>query len=173
MGKAHLVVRTVSARARRGVLEFAGLKWPCALGRGGVAARKREGDGATPRGRFRVLQIFYRSDKFAILPCAVPLMAIKPQMGWCDAPADANYNRRVRHPYGASAERLWREDGLYDAVAVLDYNVRPRVRGKGSAIFLHVAREGFAPTEGCVALKARDLRILLSRLKPGTRLIVP
>ena len=89
------------------------------------------------------------------------MRAIRPRDGWCDAPADRNYNRPVRHPYPASAERLWRADGLYDVVVVLGYNDRPRVRGRGSAIFMHVARPGYAPTEGCIALaRPHLLRVL-------------
>ena len=87
----------------------------------------------------------------------LPARAIRPDDGWCDASADRNYNRPVRHPYSASAERLWRSDGLYDLVVVLAYNERPRVRGRGSAIFMHVARPGYAPTEGCIALARAHL----------------
>lgn len=87
--------------------------------------------------------------------------------GWCDAPADRNYNRPVRLPYAASTERMWRSDHLYDLVIILDYNIWPRQRGRGSAIFLHIAREGFQPTEGCIALRSQDLEKLLSRIGPA------
>jgi L,D-peptidoglycan transpeptidase YkuD (ErfK/YbiS/YcfS/YnhG family) len=87
--------------------------------------------------------------------------------GWCDAPGDRNYNRPVRHPYPASAERLWREDELYDVLVVLGHNQRPRLRGGGSAIFMHVARPGYLPTEGCIALERGHLLALLERLGPG------
>jgi len=97
----------------------------------------------------------------------LPVRPIDRDYGWCDAPGDRNYNRLVRHPYPASAERLWRPDALYDVVVVLDHNVRPRVRGHGSAIFMHVARPGYAPTEGCIALRREHLLVLLSRLGPG------
>lgn len=100
------------------------------------------------------------------------MRAIKPADGWCDAVRDRNYNRPVQHPYPASAERLWREDRLYDVVVVLDHNQQPRIRGHGSAIFLHVRRPGSAPTEGCVALEPNDLRRLLRVLVPGRRLII-
>jgi L,D-peptidoglycan transpeptidase YkuD (ErfK/YbiS/YcfS/YnhG family) len=92
---------------------------------------------------------------------------IEPDDGWCDDPADPNYNRPVKHPYTASAERLWREDGVYDIVVVLDYNDDPVVPGKGSAIFLHLARPDYAPTEGCVALARADMEALLAQAKPG------
>lgn len=97
----------------------------------------------------------------------LPLRQLRPTDGWCDAPQDRNYNRRVVRPYPASAERLWREDGLYDVVVVLGCNDVPRVRGRGSAIFLHVARPGYAPTEGCVAIALPDLVRVLVRLRRG------
>jgi L,D-peptidoglycan transpeptidase YkuD (ErfK/YbiS/YcfS/YnhG family) len=96
--------------------------------------------------------------------------AIRERDGWCDASADRNYNRPVRHPYPASAERLWRADGLYDIVVVLDCNDRPRVRGRGSAIFMHVAKPGYAPTEGCIALAQAHLLRLLVRLRRRSRI---
>lgn len=100
------------------------------------------------------------------------MIVLVPGMGWCDAPSDPNYNRQVRYPYRASAEALWRDDGLYDLVAVLDYNVRPRVRGRGSAIFMHVARPGYLPTEGCIALRKDHLRRLLSLTGRGSTINV-
>lgn len=161
-----------SAAAQRGTLEFGPFRWPCALGRSGIRAVKREGDGASPRGSYAVLRIFYRPDKFRRSPVAVPAAALTACAGWCDAAADRNYNRRVRLPYAASAERMWRDDDLYDAVLVLDYNIRPRIRGAGSAIFLHIARAGYLPTEGCVAISKHDMRLLLSRLRSGTHLVI-
>ena len=140
------------------------LSFPCALGRSGSRACKREGDGATPAGRWRMRAVLYRADRAHRPRTALPVMAIRPQDGWCDAPADRNYNRPVRHPYPASAERLWRSDGLYDIVVVLACNEQPRVRGRGSAIFRHVARTGYAPTEGCIALARPHLLKLLERV---------
>ena len=126
---------------------------------------KREGDGATPRGRFVIRHAYYRPDTAGRIGSALRLVPLHPAMGWCDAPGDRNYNRPVRLPYPASAERLWRDDGLYDVVIVLGHNDRPRVRGHGSAIFMHVARPGFLPTEGCIALKREHLRVLLGCLR--------
>lgn len=152
-------IRAISARSTRGLLALGTRQMPCALGRSGRLSRKREGDGGTPLGRFALGPVFYRPDRGPRPPVgrARPL---RPAQGWCDAAADRNYNRPVRHPYPASAERLWREDGLYDVVVVVDYNRRPRVKGLGSAIFVHAARPGFTPTEGCVALARPHLRWL-------------
>ncbi|KAB2920200.1 MAG: L,D-transpeptidase family protein [Hyphomicrobiaceae bacterium] len=163
----------LSPSACRGTLRFAYLQFPCALGRSGSRARKREGDGATPIGRWRVRQVLYRADRVRRPRTSLPVKPIAASDGWCDAPTDRNYNRPVRHPYGASAERLSRSDGLYDLVVVLGYNDRPRVRGLGSAIFMHVARAGYAPTEGCIALDARHLRRVVEHLKPGMMVRVP
>jgi L,D-peptidoglycan transpeptidase YkuD (ErfK/YbiS/YcfS/YnhG family) len=168
-----VVVSTLSASATRGRLKLGNLTFPCALGRTGWRARKREGDGATPAGVWRMRSVLYRADRVE-RPCtALPVRAIRPHDGWCDASADRNYNRLVRHPYRASAERLWRTDALYDIVVVLGYNDRPRVLRHGSAIFMHVARAGYAPTEGCIALTRAHLLRLLARLGPRSVVAVP
>jgi L,D-peptidoglycan transpeptidase YkuD (ErfK/YbiS/YcfS/YnhG family) len=157
-------VSALSSGACRGILTLEGMSFPCALGRAGCRARKREGDGATPAGLWRLRAVLYRSDRVRRPRTHLPVRAIRQRDGWCDAPADRNYNRPVRHPYPASAERLWRTDALYDIVVVLDYNDRPRVRGRGSAIFMHVAKPGYAPTEGCIALARPHLLRLLERM---------
>lgn len=160
-------VMGLAPSAARGVVKLGGLVLPCALGRSGRRTLKREGDGATPVGRWRLLQVLYRPDRIRRPATALPVGRIEPDDGWCDAPADRNYNRPVRHPYPASAERLWRTDGLYDLVVVLSHNVRPRVRGGGSAIFMHVAQPGYRPTAGCIALKREHLQLLLEWLGAG------
>jgi L,D-peptidoglycan transpeptidase YkuD (ErfK/YbiS/YcfS/YnhG family) len=141
----------------------------CALGRGGVldAALKREGDGASPLGAWPIRRVLYRPDRGAPPATALPCAALEPDDGWCDDPGDGAYNRPVKHPYSASAERLWREDGIYDVIVVLGHNDDPVRPGAGSAIFLHLARPDYAPTEGCVALARADLEILLARAKLG------
>lgn len=156
----------------RGRLVGAGLALPCALGRSGLTRLKREGDGATPVGRFEILSGRYRADRGLPVPAPVPLRPIRPGDGWCDDVGDGRYNRPVELPCRASHEMLRRDDGLYDLVLILDWNVRRRVVGRGSAIFLHCARDGFAPTAGCIALRPADLRRLLPRLGGRTVLIV-
>jgi L,D-peptidoglycan transpeptidase YkuD (ErfK/YbiS/YcfS/YnhG family) len=145
---------------------------PCALGRGGISRGKREGDGATPAGRLVLRRIWYRADRVPRPRSRLPVHAIRPDDGWCDAAGDRNYNRPVRLPYPASHERLWRDDHVYDVVVELGWNERPRVQGRGSAIFLHLARPGYAPTEGCVALARADMLRLLPHLRPGMALII-
>ncbi|MBO0765413.1 MAG: L,D-transpeptidase family protein [Hyphomicrobiaceae bacterium] len=162
----------LSAARPRGFVKLGGLAFACALGRSGRRTRKREGDGATPVGCWRVLAVLYRADRVRRPATRLPVRRIFLRDGWCDAPADRNYNRPVRHPYPASAEHLWRADGLYDLVVVLSHNVRPRVRGAGSAVFMHAARPGYGPTEGCIALKRDHLERLLSRLRMGAKLCI-
>jgi L,D-peptidoglycan transpeptidase YkuD (ErfK/YbiS/YcfS/YnhG family) len=157
----------VTMRGGHAVLDWGAGARRCAIGPGGIAVKGGEGDGITPRGRWPVREIFYRPDRIARPQVKLPLRAIRPQDGWCDAPHDANYNRRVTLPYRASAERMWRDDHLYDLVAVLGYNDGPVVPGKGSAIFLHLARPDYAVTQGCVGLVFADALAALEQLRPG------
>lgn len=140
------------------------------MGKGGLksAGDKREGDGASPIGAWPVRRVYYRPDKGPAPETGLPVIALKPGDGWCDDPDEAFYNRLVPLPCPGSHERLWREDGLYDLVAELGFNDDPVNAGKGSAIFLHVARPGYLPTEGCVALAEPDLRLVLARLSGGS-----
>jgi len=154
---------------RRGRLVAGPIVLPCALGRSGPTHVKREGDGASPVGRFAVLGGFYRPDRLPRPRTTLPMRPIRPQDGWCDDPADRRYNRPVRLPYPASHERMWRDDRLYDVVLDLDWNRGPIRKGRGSAIFLHLAKPGFEPTQGCVAVDPRAIRRLLQRMGPRTR----
>ncbi len=133
-----------------------------ALGRGGVRARKQEGDGATPAGVLPLRRVLYRADRVRPPACAVPIEPIAPNDGWCDDPENPLYNRLVRLPHPGRHEALWREDALYDVIGVLGWNDRPVRRGEGSAIFLHIARSDLAPTEGCIALPMAELLALLA-----------
>jgi L,D-peptidoglycan transpeptidase YkuD (ErfK/YbiS/YcfS/YnhG family) len=169
----QLIVNGVSARRTRAWLSMGGATVRCSLGRAGRRVIKREGDGATPVGTWTPVAVFYRADRMTRPRTALPVCALRPADGWCDAIGDRNYNRQVRHPYPASAERLWRQDRIYDIIVVLNHNRVPRVQGAGSAIFLHLARPEFAPTEGCIALGLRDLRLILAQSSKRTRLKIP
>jgi L,D-peptidoglycan transpeptidase YkuD (ErfK/YbiS/YcfS/YnhG family) len=147
-----------------------GDRWTrCALGKGGVIAvgDKREGDGASPLGVWEIRRVLYRPDKGGPPVTALPVEPIAPDDGWCDAAGDAAYNRPVKLPYPASCERMWRDDDVYDLVGILAHNDDPPVSARGSAIFLHLARPGYEPTEGCVALAREDLEALLAKARPG------
>lgn len=165
--------RVVAAGCGRiGLLRGRGLRAACALGRGGVTAAKREGDGATPAGCWPVRRLFYRPGRVAPPRTALPVCATGLHDGWCDDGGHPAYNRPVRLPLTASAERMQRPDRLYDLVVELGYNDDPPVPGRGSAIFMHVARPGLRPTAGCIALPAPVLRRVLARLRPGDRILV-
>ncbi|WP_188823942.1 L,D-transpeptidase family protein [Brucella endophytica] len=165
-------VRSRPGNPSQGLLVTRNLVLPCALGKRGITAFKREGDGATPLGAMRLLYGWRRRRRNFAPVSLLPFRTIHPDDGWCDASADRNYNRRVAVPYGPSHEKLWRDDGLYDICIVLDWNIRPRRRGRGSAIFFHLARTGYLPTEGCIALKRADMARLLPYLNSGTTIRV-
>jgi L,D-peptidoglycan transpeptidase YkuD (ErfK/YbiS/YcfS/YnhG family) len=168
-GLSRLVVTRMpcSGQAREiplGRFHAGGTVLSCAVGRAGISHAKREGDHATPAGTFRLLGGLFRRDRVLRQAWALPIAELKRSHGWCDDPASPSYNRQVALPCRASHEKLWRDDRLYDLVVVIGYNVYPRCKFRGSAIFLHCARPDFAPTEGCVALSYSDLRRLLPRL---------
>lgn len=155
-----------------GWLSWNGLRARCALGSGGVGSKMREGDGVTPVGNFPLRVVFFRPDRVETPKSALPVMAITPADGWCDDPDSPDYNRHVVLPHPARHERLWREDAVYDLLVVVGYNDSPVIRGAGSAIFLHLARPGFTPTEGCVALEMEPLRRIVESCGPKDRICV-
>jgi len=155
-----------------GRLTWPGGTAPAACGRGGVRPDKREGDGASPLGTYKLVEAYYRPDRLAPPPTGLKLTALRPSDGWVDDPADPQYNRLVSLPYRARHETMWREDGLYDLVVLIGYNTDPPVAGRGSAIFLHVARPDFAPTEGCIAIGRDILAELLGLLGPGSTIAI-
>ena len=171
LGVTHIIVRPKPGDRTKGLLQAGPLVFACALGRGGVSMDKREGDGATPLAAMRLLSSYVRRGRFQF-SSRLPLKALRPDLGWCEVPGDRNYNRPVKMPYAASHETMMRADDLYDAVIVLDWNIRPRRRARGSAIFFHLARPGYAPTAGCVAVTHRVMARLLPLLSRRTILTV-
>lgn len=165
-----LRVRSRPGAPSRGWLRAGPQAVPVALGRAGIRANKREGDGGTPRGRFRLMRLWWRADRWPRPRTLLPARRIRPDDAWCEDAKDRNYNRPIKRPRHSTADRLMREDRLYDFIVELDHNTRPRIAGRGSAVFVHVAREKFAPTAGCIALEHRTLRRLLARLGPKTRI---
>jgi L,D-peptidoglycan transpeptidase YkuD (ErfK/YbiS/YcfS/YnhG family) len=168
----RFVVRRASGKQSEGRHALAHGVRRAALGRSGMAALKLEGDGATPLGCFHIRQVLYRADRVARPRTRLPVRAIRNNDGWCDDPADRNYNRLIKLPSKRSAEGLKRADHLYDVVLVLGYNDRPRVKGRGSAIFVHLARPGYTPTDGCIALSLRDMLALLAQTRPGSMIVI-
>lgn len=157
------VIASVRDRSK-GFLIVGQASFPCALGRGGIIVSKREGDGGTPRGCLPLRRLFYRADRMARPRCLLPTRRIGPRDAWCDDMADRRYNRLIDRPPGEAEERLQRADPLYDIIVELGWNDRPVRRGRGSAIFWHLPRQGFTPTAGCVAIDAEAFRRILPRL---------
>ncbi len=143
---------------------------PVALGRGGIIANKFEGDGGTPRGAFRPRQLWWRADRHVRPATRLPVRPITPTDAWCEDPSSRHYNRAIRLGDGAPGDRLRRDDDLYDFIVEIDHNTRPRIPHRGSAVFLHLARPGFAPTAGCVAMTRGAMLRLLRRLGRTTRI---
>ena len=159
-----LRVRPLAGNRARGWLTAGSFRIPCALGPAGVVRVKREGDLGTPAGRFKLLWAYYRPDRPRPVAAGVPLKPMRRDQGWCEDPASPRYNRPVRLPAAEGADRMWREDHLYDLTFVLDQNFSRRAKERGSAIFFHLARAGLAPTAGCVAISPSDMRKLSPRL---------
>jgi L,D-peptidoglycan transpeptidase YkuD (ErfK/YbiS/YcfS/YnhG family) len=165
-------VRAKPGQRTRGWLMAGPLALPVALGRGGIRANKREGDGGTPRGIFRLRRLWWRADRTPRPRTQLPVRRIGESDAWCEDPRDRHYNQPIRLRPDHPGDRLKRADHLYDLIVELDHNTRPRIAGRGSAVFVHVARPGFAPTAGCVALTAAALRRLVARAGPRTRIVV-
>jgi L,D-peptidoglycan transpeptidase YkuD (ErfK/YbiS/YcfS/YnhG family) len=168
----RLKVRRRAGNPRQGWLTAGVLALPVALGHGSIKANKREGDGGTPRGTFRLKRLWWRAERHARPPTLLPSRRIRQDDAWCEDPADRHYNQPVKLTPASTADRLARADNLYDFIIEIDHNTRPRVKGRGSAVFIHAARPGFAATAGCVALELDALRKLLARLGPRTKIVV-
>ena len=163
-------VRALPGRRSQGLLIAGGSIFRVALGRAGIKAAKREGDGATPAGRFRPLRLWWRADRLPPPRTLLPVRRITSDDAWCEEPADRRYNRPFRRSANEPGDRLLRADSLYDLIIEINHNTRPRVARLGSAVFLHVARANYGPTAGCVALSRDNLARLLSSLTSKTRI---
>jgi L,D-peptidoglycan transpeptidase YkuD (ErfK/YbiS/YcfS/YnhG family) len=171
-GPSTLLVRRAPGNPREGRIRLAHGVVRAALGRSGIKALKREGDGSTPLGPFAIREVLYRADRLPRPRTKLPVRAIRAGDAWCEDPGDRSYNRLVRASSRPGIDPLMRDDHLYDLVVVLGYNDRPRVKGKGSAIFVHLARPGYTPTAGCIALSRTDLLTLLRQAIRRTHLWV-
>jgi L,D-peptidoglycan transpeptidase YkuD (ErfK/YbiS/YcfS/YnhG family) len=157
---------------KSGYLKYKNFKFRCSLGKAGIKKKKEEGDQITPKGIFEVIKIYYRKDKIRKIISPIKKIQIKKNMGWCDDPKSDLYNQQIKLPSKFSYEKLYRKDGLYDIILVLNYNTSPIVKKKGSAIFIHIAKRKFKPTEGCIGLKKNDLIKLLKKIKKNTKIKV-
>lgn len=168
----NIIVQTTSFSATTGLLMIGGRRYDCTLGRGGVTLDKHEGDGATPIGTYPLRQLIYRADRHALPVTALPVEILTPDTGWCEDPAHPDYNKKIILPHDAVCDRMTRDDNLYDMTVVVGYNDAPVVAGKGSAIFMHLARPDFTPTAGCVGLRLEHLIDVLGFCAPDSHITI-
>ena len=155
---------------KSGYLKYKNLKFRCALGKGGVKKKIIEGDNITPKGIFKIIKIYYRPDKIKKIKTLIKKIKIKKNMGWCDDPNSDFYNKQIKLPTKLSHEKLYRNDNLYDLIAVLNYNTNPIIKNKGSAIFMHIGKDSYKKTKGCIALKREHLIMIISKIKKNTKI---
>ena len=155
---------------KSGYLKYKNFKFRCALGKGGIKQKEREGDFITPKGKFKLIKIYYRSDRIKKINSTLKKIKIKKNMGWCDDVSSNYYNKQIKINKKISHESLHRKDNVYDIIVVLNYNLNPIIKGKGSAIFLHVAKKNYNKTQGCIALKKNELLSLISKIKKNTQI---
>jgi L,D-peptidoglycan transpeptidase YkuD (ErfK/YbiS/YcfS/YnhG family) len=155
---------------KSGYLKYKDLKFKCALGKAGIGKKKIEGDNITPKGVFRIVKIYYRKDRLKELSSKFTPIEITKSMGWCDDPNSKNYNQLINLPSKYSHEKLFKKNNIYDLIIVLNYNMKPIFKNKGSAIFIHVAKNNYQPTQGCIALKKNDLLKLLSKISKNIKI---
>jgi len=168
----EIFIRTAAGYRQRGWLRLDGRVIPVALGRGGILTDKREGDGGTPRGVFHPVRLWWRGDRHPRPRTGLPMRRIAAADAWSEDPAERRYNQPIQIKDGEPGDRLMREDHLYDFIIEIDHNTRPIIRGRGSAVFLHLARDHFAPTAGCVGMTRGAMLRLLARLGPQTRIVI-
>ena len=153
-------------------LKYKDLKFKCALGKAGIRKKKKEGDNITPKGIYKIINIYYRDDRIKKISSKFKLIKITKNMGWCDDPKSKKYNQLIKLPNKYSHEKLYKKNNTYDLLLVLDYNMKPIVKNKGSAIFIHVAKRNYKPTAGCIALKKKDLLKLTKIIKLSTKILI-
>ena len=161
----HIIIKNKS-------LTYNDYKVKCSVGKRGIGFKKKEGDLITPKGIFKIKNVFYRKDRLKKLKTSLKKSAIQKKMGWCDDPKSKRYNQLIYYPFRYNSEKLYRKDNIYDIIVVLDFNMRPIIKNKGSAIFLHVAKKNISTTKGCIAIKKNELKKLLGLINSRTRLSV-
>jgi L,D-peptidoglycan transpeptidase YkuD (ErfK/YbiS/YcfS/YnhG family) len=154
---------------KSGYLKYKNLKFRCSFGKGGIGKKRKEGDNITPKGNYRIVNVYYRQDRIKKILSKLKLTKIKKNMGWCDDPDSKNYNQLIKVPTKYSHEKLFRSDNIYDLIIVLNYNMTPVIRNKGSAIFIHIAKKNYNKTAGCIALKKTHLVKLIEKINKETK----
>jgi len=157
---------------KSGYLKYKDFKFKCALGKAGIGNKKTEGDNITPKGVFRIVKIYFRKDRLKKLYSKFRLIEITKNIGWCDDSRSRKYNHAIKLPTKYSHEILYRRDNIYDLILVLNYNIKPTIKNKGSAIFIHIARKNYKKTAGCIALKKNALALLVKKINKNTKVII-
>jgi L,D-peptidoglycan transpeptidase YkuD (ErfK/YbiS/YcfS/YnhG family) len=155
---------------KTGYFEYKDLKFKCALGKAGIGKKNKEGDNITPKGTYKIVKIYYRKDKIKKISSKLKLVKINKKMGWCDDPKSKFYNQEIKLPSKYSHEKLYRKNSIYDIIIVLNYNINPTVKNKGSAIFIHIAKNKYIKTQGCIALKKKHLISILEKINKNTKI---
>jgi L,D-peptidoglycan transpeptidase YkuD (ErfK/YbiS/YcfS/YnhG family) len=155
---------------KTGKLFFLNKEYKCALGKSGIKKYKKEGDGSTPAGIYKFSKVYYRKDRIKKIQCSLKKIIIKKNMIWCDDIKSSYYNQQIYLPSSFSHEKLYRKENIYDIIIVINYNMNPIIKNKGSAIFLHVAKKNYNKTEGCIAVKKNELLKILNNLKRNTKI---
>ena len=157
---------------KSGYLKYKNFKFRCALGEHGISEKKKEGDKITPKGIYKIVNVYYRQDRIKKISSKLKLVKIKKNMGWCDDPDSKNYNELIKVPAKYSYEKLFRNENTYDLIIVLNYNMNPVIKNKGSAIFIHVAKKNYSKTAGCIALKKTHLTKLIENINKRTKVVI-
>jgi L,D-peptidoglycan transpeptidase YkuD (ErfK/YbiS/YcfS/YnhG family) len=160
----------MNIKLKNNILYLAEYKIKCAVGKRGITIKKIEGDNKTPAGNFKFKTIFYRKDRISLAKTYLQKIVIKKNMGWCDDSSSKFYNKLIKFPFLYNAEKLWLTENIYDVVVVINYNINPVAKKKGSAIFLHIAKKNYTPTRGCVAISKKDMKLLVSKINVKTKL---
>ena len=151
-------------------LYFENYKLRCSIGKRGISSKKREGDKKTPKGEFKLKYILYRKDRVFNFQTKLKKIKIDKKMGWCDDPKSNHYNKIINYPFKYSSEKLWRKDNIYDIIIIIDYNLDPVIKNKGSAIFLHIAKRKYQQTAGCIAVSKRNIKLIASKINKRTKI---
>ena len=155
---------------KSGYLKYKNLKFRCALGKAGIRIKKKEGDNITPKGTYKIIRIYCRKDRIRQVKSKIKIYKINKKIGWCDDPRSEKYNQLIKLPNKFKHEKFYRKDHLYDLIIVLNYNMRPVIRNKGSAIFIHLAKRNYYPTKGCIALSKNNLLMILNKINKNTKI---
>ena len=168
----NFIISMMHIKLKSKKLHFDKYKIKCAIGKRGISGTKKEGDGCTPKGAFKFKYLLYRKDKMPKIKSCFKKVSIKKNMGWCDDPKSNFYNKLIKFPFVYSAEKLYKAESIYDVILVMDYNLKPIIKNKGSAIFLHMAKKNYSPTKGCIAVSKKDMKLLLTFINKKTKLII-